>query len=131
MKKRIKKGFTLVELLVVIAILGILATVSVVGYSSFTEKAKESVAQQELTQIHNYLFAADVEDETFSFVTDGISFADADVDTLEEATKVVRDALADTDAADLATAVSVSKINNKVATELSYTKDGVTVTLSL
>ena len=41
MKKQNKKGFTLVELLVVIAILAILATVSVVGYSQFTTKAKE------------------------------------------------------------------------------------------
>ena len=42
MRKKIKKAFTLVELLVVIAILAILATVSIVGYNSFTKKAKES-----------------------------------------------------------------------------------------
>lgn len=52
-----KKGFTLVELLVVIAILAILATVSVVGYTSFINNANNSVAQQELTQIRDYVIA--------------------------------------------------------------------------
>lgn len=51
MKKQNKKGFTLVELLVVIAILAILATVSVVGYSQFTTKAKES---NDMTELHQY-----------------------------------------------------------------------------
>ena len=55
-KKR--KGFTLVELLVVIAILAILASVSVVGYVSFTNKAKESNALQEMTQVKTTLLAA-------------------------------------------------------------------------
>ena len=51
MKKKIKKGFTLVELLVVMAILAILSTVSVVGYLGFTEKAKESNAKTEMAQV--------------------------------------------------------------------------------
>lgn len=49
--KKIKKGFTLVELLVVIAILAILASVSVIGYLSFTEKAKLSNIETEMAQI--------------------------------------------------------------------------------
>ena len=57
-KNNKKKGFTLVELLVVIAILAILASVSVVGYLSFTNKAKESNALQEMTQIKTTLLAA-------------------------------------------------------------------------
>ena len=76
MKKRIKKGFTLVELLVVIAILAILASVTVVGYSAFTQKAKDSVAQQELTQIHNYLYAEDINNEKITFTKDGLVVAD-------------------------------------------------------
>lgn len=79
MKKRIKKGFTLVELLVVIAILAILASVTVVGYSAFTQKAKDSVAQQELTQIHNYLYAEDINNEKITFTKDGLVVADDDV----------------------------------------------------
>ena len=46
MKKKIKKAFTLVELLVVIAILAILATVSIIGYNSFINKAKMSADEQ-------------------------------------------------------------------------------------
>ena len=58
MKNNKKKGFTLVELLVVIAILAILATVSILGYTSFTAKAKQSNAEQELAQIKT-MFLAD------------------------------------------------------------------------
>ena len=51
MKKKIKKGFTLVELLVVMAILAILSTLSVVGYLGFTEKAKQSKLETEMVQV--------------------------------------------------------------------------------
>ncbi|MBQ3067187.1 MAG: type II secretion system protein, partial [Clostridia bacterium] len=67
-----KKGFTLVELLVVIAILAILATVSVVGYTAFIEKAHQSVAMQEMTQIRNALVAEDITNKNFN-LEDGIS----------------------------------------------------------
>lgn len=55
MNKKIKKGFTLVELLVVIAILAILSTVSIVGYTSFIEKANYSVDLQLATQLNSAL----------------------------------------------------------------------------
>ena len=58
MKKRIKKGFTLVELLVVIAILAILSTVAIVGYNSFTEKAQKSADQQTVTQLNTVVEGA-------------------------------------------------------------------------
>lgn len=57
MRNNTKKGFTLVELLVVIAILAILATVSVVGYSSFIERADISVDEQLVAQLNNFLEA--------------------------------------------------------------------------
>lgn len=50
--KNSKKGFTLVELLVVIAILAILASVSVVGYTKFIEKAAKSNDDALTTQIN-------------------------------------------------------------------------------
>ena len=56
MKK--KKGFTLVELLVVIAILAILATVTVVGYIAFTDKAKLSNDQSTIKMLNDNLLAA-------------------------------------------------------------------------
>ena len=57
MKNNKRKGFTLVELLVVIAILAILATVSVVGYSAFIERANVSNDEQLATQLNNFLVA--------------------------------------------------------------------------
>ena len=58
-----KKGFTLVELLVVIAILAILASVSVVGYLSFTKKANQSADEQAVTQMNTVLEAVNVNDK--------------------------------------------------------------------
>ncbi len=66
-----KKGFTLVELLVVIAILAILATVSVVGYTSFIDRANQSTAMQEMTQIRDSILAEDILNPNFSFDADG------------------------------------------------------------
>ena len=57
MRKKIKKAFTLVELLVVIAILAILATVSIVGYNSFTKKAKVSNDTVLVKQMNDVLIA--------------------------------------------------------------------------
>ncbi len=57
-----KKGFTLVELLVVIAILAILATVTIVGYTVFVNKANQSKAESELRQIVTYVNAEFADD---------------------------------------------------------------------
>jgi prepilin-type N-terminal cleavage/methylation domain-containing protein len=46
MKLRVRKGFTLIELLVVIAIIGLLATLSVVSFSTSREKARLAKGQQ-------------------------------------------------------------------------------------
>lgn len=114
MKKQNKKGFTLVELLVVIAILAILATVSVVGYSQFTTKAKES---NDMTELHQYttLIEAQLMDGeevvkvgdteyTVKFDnTNGVTFVktadktDYNADS-EFVTKVVKELLGDKDA---------------------------------
>ncbi len=64
MKNNKKKGFTLVELLVVIAILAILASVSVVGYLSFTEKAKISNVEGEMTQARTVIQAEFLEENS-------------------------------------------------------------------
>lgn len=128
MKKRIKKGFTLVELLVVIAILAILASVTVVGYSAFTEKAKKSVAEQELTQIHNYLFAEDIENDDFAFTSNGIKFKTAPVDAAAAADLL--DGALGAEGDTFKGTLSVTYAGG-VVTELHYTLDGVTADLEL
>ncbi len=56
-KKKRNSGFTMVELLVVVAVLAVLATVSIVGYTTFVEKAKISVDVQTLEQLNLVLMA--------------------------------------------------------------------------
>ncbi len=71
MKKNIKNkkhGFTLVELLVVIAILAILASVSVVGYLSFTTRAKNSNAVTELTQARDLIRGEFLEEDAHHYL---------------------------------------------------------------
>lgn len=57
MFKRSSNGFTLVELLVVIAILAILATVTVVGYTSFIKKSAISVDEDFVAQLNKFKIA--------------------------------------------------------------------------
>ena len=72
MRKKIKKAFTLVELLVVIAILAILATVSIVGYNSFTKKAKESNDIVLVKQMNDVLTASQQTDGNNSTMTEAL-----------------------------------------------------------
>ena len=72
MRKKIKKAFTLVELLVVIAILAILATVSIVGYNSFTKKAKESNDIVLVKQMNDVLTASQQTDGMNSTMTEAL-----------------------------------------------------------
>ena len=51
MKKKFKKGFSLVELLVVIAIIGILAAVGITAYSGYTKNAKAKAAMSQFSQV--------------------------------------------------------------------------------
>ncbi len=57
MNKLIKKAFTLVELLVVIAILAVLASVGVVSYTSFIDKAHNTAQNTLLTQMNTLIQA--------------------------------------------------------------------------
>ncbi|MDY2887973.1 MAG: type II secretion system protein [Candidatus Caccosoma sp.] len=72
MKKKIKKAFTLVELLVVIAILAILATVSIVGYNSFTKKAKVSNDTVLVKQMNDVLIANQQTDGNNNTMTEAL-----------------------------------------------------------
>ena len=72
MKKKMKKGFTLVELLVVIAILAVLSTVAIVGYNSFTEKARISNDKGLVTQLNTLLQADEALDGKAKTPTDAL-----------------------------------------------------------
>lgn len=64
MKKRLKKGFTLVELVVVIAIIAILSAVSVAGYFGFTTNARKTATKQEAKDIANLILVVAADEET-------------------------------------------------------------------
>lgn len=94
MKKR--KGFTLVELLVVIAILAILATASIVGYTAFTGRAKESNLKSELTQLRQVLIGEDENNDAFAigeeaFTLDTTYFHKLNKDVYNSATEHTTD----------------------------------------
>lgn len=103
MKKRLKKAFTLVELLVVIAILAILSSVAIVGYNSFTEKAKDSKAVENARIAYDYYYMDSISndskvedliyeesDERYVAINDG-KFEAKVQSSIEEAMKVVKD----------------------------------------
>lgn len=70
---RSKKGFTLVELLIVIAIVAILATVSIIGYTSFIDKANQSVDEQAIAQINKALEGLEITDGKFTNISQVIA----------------------------------------------------------
>ena len=78
-----KKGFTLVELLVVIAIL---AGVSVVGYLSFTNKAKESNDNILIAQLNNVLAADEVVSGNPKTMSDALKVLDSNGFVVERLT---------------------------------------------
>ena len=108
-----KKGFTLVELLVVIAILAILATVSVVGYTSFINRANNSVAQQELTQLRDYAISLDMVHGVGNF--DGVVDAD-------EVTQAITE---------VGSSLSATPVLSNDGTKVTLTVNGGTATWTL
>jgi prepilin-type N-terminal cleavage/methylation domain-containing protein len=54
-KKLVSFGFTIVELLVVIVVIGILATISIISYNGITQKAKQTIALTDATNIKKAL----------------------------------------------------------------------------
>jgi type IV pilus assembly protein PilA len=52
MKKKDKKGFTLIELMIVVAIIGILAAIAIPNFLKFQAKSKQSEAKTNLKAIY-------------------------------------------------------------------------------
>jgi len=59
MKKRSKKGFTLIELIIVIAILAILALIAIPAYSKYRENAQIEADNATAKVIYDAILVAD------------------------------------------------------------------------
>lgn len=73
-----QKAFTLIELLVVVVIVGIMATITVVSFTSYKERAQEASVNAELGQVKRLL--AHLESDT-SLSPGGIEIRPCIVDT--------------------------------------------------
>ena len=51
LKKKLKRGFSLVEMLVVVAIIGVLSTVLYTSYTKYVSQSKKAVAKAETLEI--------------------------------------------------------------------------------
>lgn len=63
-KRKVKKGFTLIELIAVIAILGILALITVPRLTDYTKNAKLTKAKTNLSILKNAIERYDMEHNT-------------------------------------------------------------------
>src|ERR1700712_4623021 len=52
-----RRGFTIVELLIVVVVIAILAAITIIGYTGIQNRAKQSAAQQLLTQANQKVLA--------------------------------------------------------------------------
>ena len=140
MKKRLKKGFTLVELVVVIAIIAILSAVSVAGYFGFTTNARETATKQEAKDIANLILVVAADEETTGVTNDGTKVTltyTATEGSTTDAAELVK-ALANagwtmpTDAK-LTEVIETGVTNgatDKKITELKYTNNGYVCTIN-
>ena len=80
LKRKMKKGFTLVELVVVIAVIAILSAVSVGAYFGITESAKQSQAEQEAKAFHtNLVLLANTPDNAYCTISpEGLTLKDSE-----------------------------------------------------
>lgn len=133
MKKRLKKGFTLVELVVVIAIIAILSAVSVAGYFGFTTNARKTATKQEAKDIANLILVVAADEETKGVTNDGtkvtLTYTESSTTDAAELVKVLANAgWAMPTGATLAETATTT--TDKVITELKYTHNGYVCTIN-
>ena len=143
MKKRLKKGFTLVELVVVIAIIAILSAVSVAGYFGFTTNARKTATKQEAKDIANLILVVAADEETTGVTNDGTKVTLTYEVVTEDSAVATGKYKSDADAliAALATAgwtmptdatlaETATTTTDKEITELKYTHNGYVCTIN-
>ena len=143
MKKRLKKGFTLVELVVVIAIIAILSAVSVAGYFGFTTNARKTATKQEAKDIANLILVVAADEETTGVTNDGKKVTLTYEVVTEDSAVATGKYKSDADAliAALATAgwtmptdatlaETATTTTDKEITELKYTNNGYVCTIN-
>lgn len=64
MKIKSTQGFTIVEILIVIIVIGILAAVTLVGYSAVVARANESSVQSDLSKLADAIKLKNLDDQT-------------------------------------------------------------------
>lgn len=144
MKKRLKKGFTLVELVVVIAIIAILSAVSVAGYFGFTTNARKTATKQEAKDIANLILVVAADEETTGVTNDGEKVTLTYEVVTEDSAVATGKYKSDADAlvAALATAgwtmptdatlvETATTTTDKEITELKYTHNNFTYTITV
>lgn len=135
MKKRLKKGFTLVELVVVIAIIAILSAVSVAGYFGFTTNARKTATKQEAKDIANLILVVADDEETTGVTNDGtkvtLTYTATEGSTTDAAELVKALANAGWAMPTGATlAETATTTTDKEITELKYTHNGYVCTIN-
>lgn len=134
MKKRLKKGFTLVELVVVIAIIAILSAVSVAGYFGFTTNARKTATKQEAKDIANLILVVAADEETTGVTNDGtkvtLTYTVAEGSTTDAAELVKALANAGWTMPTNATLAETATTTDKEITELKYTHNGYVCTIN-
>lgn len=134
MKKRLKKGFTLVELVVVIAIIAILSAVSVAGYFGFTTNARKTATKQEAKDIANLILVVAADEETTGVTNDGtkvtLTYTVAEGSTTDAAELVKALANAGWAMPTGATLAETATTTDKEITELKYTHNGYVCTIN-
>ena len=133
MKKRLKKGFTLVELVVVIAIIAILSAVSVAGYFGFTTNARKTATKQEAKDIANLILVVAADEETTGVTNDGtkvtLTYTESSTTDAAELVKALANVgWAMPTGATLAETATTT--TDKEITELKYTNNGYVCTIN-
>lgn len=133
MKKRLKKGFTLVELVVVIAIIAILSAVSVAGYFGFTTNARKTATKQEAKDIANLILVVAADEETTGVTNDGtkvtLTYTESSTTDAAELVKALANA-GWTMPTDATLAETATTTTDKEITELKYTHNGYVCTIN-